>query len=55
MKVKLKNIKVPVPSFNSFCDLNTDDWEKLNSGKIVELKEIPKLAKKYVEVINGKS
>ena len=53
MKVKLK--KEPIPSFNSFCDLNTDDWEKLNSGKIVELKEIPKLAKKYVEVINGKS
>ncbi len=54
MKAKLKD--KPIPSFNSFCDLNTDDWEKLNSGKIVELKEIPKLAKEYlVEVKNGKS
>ena len=42
--------------FNSYCGLNTDDWEKLNSGKIVELKKIPKLAKQYLmEVKDGKS
>ena len=56
IKVKLKNLKKLIPMYNSYCDLNTKDWERLNLGRIVWMFEIPKLAKEYLmEVKNGKS
>ena len=34
--------------WDSYCGLNYEYWERLNRGEEVELKEVPKLAKKYL-------
>ena len=47
MKVKLKDKKLS--RWDSYCGLNTDDWEKLNAGETVSIDKIPKFAIPYLE------
>ena len=47
--MKVKAIQ-RIPRSDSFKGLATEDWEKLNSGKAVELEEIPELAKEYLNI-----
>lgn len=54
MKIKLKDKKKLLPRWDSFCRLNTNDWEKLNAGRIVEIDKIPKPAIPYLEIIKKK-
>ena len=49
MKVKLKNKEIKMPMWDSYCGLNTDDWEKLNAGETVSIDKIPKFAIPYLE------
>ena len=49
MKYKLKDKKMD--RWDSFKGLGFKIWEKLNNGGTVELKEVPKLARKYLEKI----
>ena len=37
-----------MPPWESFCGFQTDDWEKLNDGKEVEVDSIPDAAEEYV-------
>ena len=46
MKYKLKD--KPMDRWDSYKGLGFKNWEKLNNGGIVELKEVPELAKKYL-------
>jgi len=48
MKIKIKDKKKPIPMWESFCGFQTDDWEKLNDGKEVEVDSIPDAAEEYV-------
>ena len=41
--------------YNSYNGLEKKDWEKLNEGKEVELKEVPKEAKRFLEKVNMKN
>jgi hypothetical protein len=43
-----------MPRRPSFLGLDTQDWYELNAGKKVELKELPKLAKDYLEEVKSK-
>ena len=36
-----------IPQWDSYKDLGRENWEALNRGESVELKEVPKLAKEY--------
>tara|TARA_R110000787_G_scaffold141730_1_gene255265 strand:- start:41 stop:214 length:174 start_codon:yes stop_codon:yes gene_type:complete len=49
MKVKLKDLKKPIPMWDSYSGLNTEDWRELNKGKEVDLKEIPELIQEYIK------
>ena len=51
MKVKIKK---HIPMWDSYKGLPFDVWEKLNSGKEVELKEIPELAKPFLTIKSAK-
>tara|TARA_A100000172_G_C3042442_1_gene111028 strand:- start:313 stop:495 length:183 start_codon:yes stop_codon:yes gene_type:complete len=48
MKVKKKK-DMMIPMYDSYKGLSFNDWEKLNDGQAVELKEIPELVKPYLE------
>ena len=37
---------------NSYNGLDVEDWEKLNNGETVELNEVPKEAKRYLEKVS---
>ena len=49
MKVVIKDLKKPIPIWDSYSGLDTEDWRKLNKGEVVELKEIPELVQEYVK------
>ena len=53
MEVKKKK-DMFIPMFDSYKGLSFDDWEKLNDGQKVKLKEIPELAKPYLDMGKGK-
>jgi len=44
-----------IPQWDSYKDLGRENWEALNRGESVELKEVPKLAKEYLEETNKSS
>ena len=54
MKVVIKDLKKPIPMWDSYSGLHTEDWRKLNKGEVVELKEIPELALEYVKQSKSK-
>lgn len=47
MKYKLKDKKMD--RWDSFKGLGFKNWERLNNGEVVELKEVPKPAKAFLE------
>jgi len=54
MKIKLKNKTNYIPSFDSYCGLDTEDWIKLNGGKTIEIKHIPEKLEDYVKEVKPK-
>mgnify|MGYP001251643715 FL=1 len=54
MKVVIKDLKKPIPMWDSYSGLHTEDWRKLNKGEVVDLKEIPELAQEYVKQSKSK-
>ena len=48
MKIKLKKGQV-VPRDNSFSGLSKEDWNSLNAGKSVELEQLPRMVKPFIE------
>jgi hypothetical protein len=52
MKIKLKK-GLLVPRENSFSGLSKKDWNKMNSGKSIELDVLPKALKPYVEDVKS--
>ena len=54
MKVVIKDLKKPIPIWDSYSGLDTEDWRKLNKGEVVELKEIPELVQEYVKQSKSK-
>lgn len=48
--MKIKSIK-SIPRWDSFKGLSVPDWERLNSGKSIEIDEIPPLLEDYVEEV----
>ena len=49
MKVKLKEGKLP--NMWKQCGASLADWNKLHSGKVIEVKSIPESIEHLVEVI----
>tara|TARA_Y100001963_G_scaffold155443_1_gene246598 strand:+ start:310 stop:489 length:180 start_codon:yes stop_codon:yes gene_type:complete len=41
-----------IPQWDSYKDLGRDNWEALNRGETVDLDEVPKIAKEYLEKAN---
>ena len=54
MKVKKKDKVDSVPKFNSHSGFSRENWNKLNSGKVVDVDMIPEVAKDYVEEVKSK-
>tara|TARA_R100001594_G_C3995866_1_gene253483 strand:+ start:167 stop:346 length:180 start_codon:yes stop_codon:yes gene_type:complete len=44
-----------IPQWNGYKGLDIEDWEALNRGESVDLEEVPKLAKEYLEKTNKSS
>ena len=44
-------MKFKIPMWDSYKGLNYEDWTDLNNGKVVELKEIPRVALPYLKII----
>lgn len=51
MKVKKKDKVASVPKFNSHSGFSRQNWNKLNSGEVVDISIIPEVAKDYVEEV----
>jgi len=51
MKVKKKDKVASVPKFNSHSGFSRQNWNKLNSGEVVDISMIPEVAKDYVEEV----
>ena len=51
MKVKKKNKIDSVPKFNSHSGFSRENWNKLNSGAVVDVEMSPEVAKEYVEEV----
>ena len=49
MKVKLKEGKLP--NMWKQCGVSFEDWNKLHSGEVIEVKSIPESIEHLVEVI----
>ena len=52
MMAKYKSNKF-MNQFDSYKGLKKDDWEALNRGETVELKEVPEAAKDFLEKVNS--
>jgi hypothetical protein len=52
MKIKLKK-GLLVPRENSFSGLSKKDWNKMNSGKSIELEVLPKALEPYIEDVKS--
>lgn len=46
--------KEKLPRSNSFCGLDIEVWEKLNEGESVDIKDVPAVAKPYLEASKTK-
>tara|TARA_Y100000401_G_scaffold6799_1_gene4678 strand:- start:4199 stop:4384 length:186 start_codon:yes stop_codon:yes gene_type:complete len=50
MKIKLKNLNIKLPNCWKQCGTNLDNWNKLHSGKMIEIKTLPDNIKHLVDV-----
>jgi len=44
-----------IPQWNGYKGLDREDWEALNRGETVEIKDVPGMAKEYLEKTNKSS
>ena len=51
MKLKKKDKIDSVPKFNSHSGFSSENWNKLNEGKVVDVDIIPEVAKEFVEEV----
>ena len=51
MKVKLKDKNSNLPNCWKQCGVDKEDWNKLHSGEVIEVKSIPESIEHLVEVI----
>ena len=51
MKIRKKEDIVHIRSSDSYKGLPTEQWEQLNLGEQIFVKEIPDVLKEYVEIV----
>ena len=49
MKIKLKRLNTKLPNCWKQCGVNLDKWDELQSGKEIEVKELPESIKYLVD------
>lgn len=54
MKIKLKSIKKPLSKWDSCSGFDTEVFDCLNSGEIVEVDSVPEIAKDLIEIVKSK-
>jgi len=52
MMAKYKSNKF-MDQFDSYKDLNKEDWQAFNRGETVELDKVPEAAKDFLEKVNS--
>jgi len=54
MKVKLKDSSQKLPNIWKECGVTLEDWNKLHSGKEIEMKEVPDSINHLVDLTTNK-
>lgn len=54
MKIKLKDINTMLPNCWKSCGVSHEEWQSLQSGKTIEVKNVTEQIKNLVNIIKSK-
>jgi len=54
MKIKLKNTETPLPNCWKSCGVSHEEWQSLQSGKAIEVKNVTEAIENLVNIIKSK-